>query len=185
MTRVIKTFESFYLGKCRCGCGHKIPIRNKRGFLKQFVKLHNFKGNHNPSYINPKTRDKNHSWKGGIRWSRGYLEIKIPNYHFLNSEGYVKLHRFVYEYFNKCCLLPWIHVHHINRITTDNHKNNLLAVSSQQHRTIHNLKDFSDRYCIICKSTKTYIRKRNNSPLWLKHQDGFICKWCYDKGRYL
>jgi hypothetical protein len=184
-TRVLRVFESFVLGKCRCGCNGDIPIRNRRRLLKRFVNLHNYRGENNPSHVNPKVREGSPKWNGGVKWSNGYLNIYRPDHPFCHTDGYVRLHRIIYEYFYKCCLMPWIDIHHMNGIRTDNHKGNLVPVTDAQHTTIHNLKDFSDRCCLICESTKTYIRKRNSSPLWLRYNDGWICKWCYDKQRYL
>lgn len=182
--KVLFVGESFILGFCRCNCGREIKIRSvRRGLLKRFVNLHNFRGKNNPSHVNPKTGNKSPSWNGGIRRGRDYLEIKRWDHHFCNSEGYVKLHRFVYEYFHKCCLMPWVHIHHINEVKTDNHKKNLLAVTPPEHTIIHNSIDMSNRYCLLCKSTTTYVKKNNGRPLWLSYQDGHICVKCYDKQR--
>lgn len=124
--------------------------------------------------------------------SLGYLVIYKPDHPRCNKKGYIRLHRFVYEYFFKCCLLPWVDVHHINKIKTDNHKSNLLlAVTRSEHNRIHSREgrrrrkiiDKSKRYCYICKSKTTYIDKRNWSH-WHKDVDGFLCNLCYDNVRY-
>ena len=48
---------------------------------------------------------------------------------------------------------------------------------------------FKEKYpngitCLLCGSQKTYTRRKQGSPHWLKYMDGFICVKCYQKIRY-
>lgn len=56
---VIKRYESFVLGICKCGCNTKIPIRNTRKILGQYK-------NHHLQKI------RSLNWKGGITSQHGY-----------------------------------------------------------------------------------------------------------------
>ena len=137
--RVIKRFESFVLGKCRCGCNNEMEIRNSRKYLKRFKKGHNRM--FETGALNP-------AWKGGkIIVNRGYKKIKKPDHPFCDANGYVLEHRLIYEEYYKCCLLPWIVIHHICKNTGNNNIENLQPLNKSQHHFIHHKKDFSDRYC--------------------------------------
>lgn len=80
--------------------------------------------------------------------------VLIPGHPFARSDGRVKLHRFIveqnYKYFSptdfviiggKHYLKPGLCVHHINEDHDDNAINNLMVVTSSQHRRIHNKLD--------------------------------------------
>ena len=56
-----------------------------------------------------------------------------PAHHFAYSSGFIYEHRLVWEEANQACLMPWSHVHHINRITTDNRPENLQAMMNYEH----------------------------------------------------
>jgi hypothetical protein len=122
----------------------------------------------------------NHRWKGGrILDSHGYILINKPEYPSANSNGYVFEHRLIYEEYHKCCILPWIHIHHINENITDNRINNLELMTHLQHDRHHKIKDVSDRRCSICGSSKTYLRKeRNYRPDWRFRDGKVICSHC-------
>ena len=169
--RVIQRFESFVLGYCKCGCGKEIPLYDfRRKKLRFFVTHHNIKGKFHPM------------WIGRVKFiDYGYLAIYRPDHHFKKNDNSVRLHRFVYEYFHKCCLLPWAHIHHINGIKTDNHKRNLIALTNSQHRKLHGKVDMSNRLCLLCNSTTTFYKKRLEYFVWYKYKDGFICQKCYSK----
>ena len=107
----------------------------------------------------------------------GYLEIYRPKHHLAKKNGYIKLHRWIYEYFHKCCLLKWTMIHHINRIKTDNHRHNLLPITKAKHRAIHNFRDMSGRVCLLCGSDITYNNGKGVKN-WYRHKDGFICGRC-------
>jgi hypothetical protein len=156
---------------CRGKCGQVIFYRDIQYKFRKFVKGHSRIGRNKPLII----RFEGH----------GYLSIYQPSHYFANNKGRIRLHRFVYEYFNKVCLLPWTDIHHINGKKTDNHKRNLMAVSRPDHRRIHmigskiNKKDMSGRVCLLCGSDKTWISKEG-WHVWSRHNDGFVCSKCHD-----
>lgn len=157
---------------CKANCGQIIFYRNRWGRIKKFINNHYNKGK-----------------VAKVKYDGyGYLLIHAPKHHFHNKE-YVFLHRWIYEYYYKVCLLPWTMIHHINGVKTDNHKKNIIAVSKAEHRTIHNMgnkygqRDMSGRICLLCGSTTTYIQKKSKSPHWARYSDGFICNKCDSKIR--
>lgn len=126
---------------------------------------------------------KNPNWKGGIRFtSDGHLDIYKPDHHY-SKNNRIPLHRLVYEYFHKCCLLPWVEIHHTNGVKTDNHKHNLLAVTKSEHISIHmkgnkhGERNMTGRFCLLCGSKNTYITKKGHQQ-WYIHKNGFICRMC-------
>ena len=163
-----------WLIECADNCGGILFLKNKNWKYRKYISGHQFffrKGSKNPS------------WKGGIKFDgHGYLEIKLYGHHLSNIHDYAKLHRFVYEYFHKCCLLKWSDVHHINGIKTDNHKGNLMAMTKAKHTIIHNISgekiDRSNRFCLECNSRTTEINNEG-CPNWYRYQNGFSCALCY------
>ena len=126
--KIIKIFESFILGKCRCGCNKDILHRDKRGYFKKFYVYHHrdFKNENHPQ------------WKGGqYITERGYKMIKKPDYFSSNKRGYVFEHVYVYQENYKCCILKWGKIHHKNNISTDNRIENLLLTNQSNHMKIH------------------------------------------------
>jgi len=68
----------------------------------------------------------------------GYIMIYCPKHHFAQN-GCIREHRLVYEQYYKCTLLPSAHVHHKNGNRQDNRIENLEALTSSQHRSLHNI----------------------------------------------
>lgn len=112
---------------------------------------------------------------------KGYKYVKCPEEykHLANKDGYVFEHRLVWEQNNNACLLPWIDVHHLNEIKTDNRIENLEAITKTKHCPIHVKKDLSNRSCLLC-GNKTYIR-RNGVEQWHRYGNDFICEKCHKK----
>ena len=122
-----------------------------------------------------------------VRFQGDYLIIYKPNHHQHNCRGYVRLHRWIYEYYHKYCLLSWIDIHHINGKKTDNQKHNIIPLLPSKH-TKETLKSYwkrirdktNNRICILCGTDKTNIKK-NNGKHWYSYKNGFVCKRCYNK----
>lgn len=77
-------------------------------------------------------------WKGGrFLSSDGYWLVLKPDHPKCDNDGYIREHRLIYEEYYKCCLLPWIHIHHINEIKTDNRIENLQALTPSEHSSLH------------------------------------------------
>src|SRR5262245_29576256 len=116
----------------------------------------------------------------GIKHDHGYILIYYPNHHSNPKYNYVQLHRIIYEEYYNCCLLDWVHLHHINGIRTDNRIENLMPLSCSQHMSItdHGKRseiDMSDRYCSNCG---IQYSKRH----WLSHElfgYSMLCELCY------
>lgn len=165
--RVVRRFEPFVLGRCRCGCDQDIEIITKEKILRKFIHHHHAVTKYNPN------------WQGGKATSSdGYFIIKKPDHPFCDSQGYVKEHRLIIEKHLGRYLTQDEHVHHINENKKDNRIENLEVMTNSQHRIFHQTKDLNGRICLLCNSTKTYITKHNNRPHWFKYKNGYICNKC-------
>ena len=135
--------------------------------------------------LNGKTGPDHIRWKGGKLLSRKYYKIWKPEHPHCDNKGYVPEHRLVYEEFYDCCLLPYpiVDVHHINGIKSDNNITNLQPIFHSKHAFISNIKDLSNRICLLCGTKKT-TRNKRGSFNWFKHNDGFVCHSCYSKIKY-
>jgi len=161
--------QSNNINLCACGCGKEISIPRFPCLQRKYIRGHNSKMETHPS------------WKGGIEDTEGYKVIIIHDHPFADKRGRVRLHRYIMEEYLGRYLQPDEIVHHINEIRDDNRIENLILLSNRRkHNTIHHKKDMSDRFCLKCKSDKTYIEK-NGVHKWYKYQDSFICKNCYNK----
>ncbi len=164
--------------KCQCSpdCKTMISSINYDGKSMKMSPKHGFKGNLNPS------------WKGGFFMRMGYKWIYDPKHHFADKDGYVAEHRYLYEQYHNCCLLPWVIIHHKNEIKTDNRLENLEVWNRSEHQNIHNprkgyRKDLNGRTCLECGSDKTFPSK-NGQPHWCRHpitKAEWICETCYKR----
>lgn len=126
-----------------------------------------------------KLKGENHPcWKGGkYKDNNGYIKIRKLNHPKSDGHGYILEHRLVYEEYYNCCLLDWILIHHKNEIKTDNRIENLEPITRQKHAILHITKDMSNRFCLNCKSKKTYKK------CWHKYLNGFLCENCYCRNK--
>ena len=55
----------------------------------------------------------------------------------MNKRTTTKIYRKIYEDYHKCCLLPYIEIHHIDGNHKNNSIENLMPVSAIEHFEIH------------------------------------------------
>jgi hypothetical protein len=108
----------------------------------------------------------------------------MPEYPRAEKNGYVAEHIYVYQEYNKVCILPWAEIHHLDAVREgycNNMSWNLIGVMKAAHRTLDRTKNMDNRRCSLCGSTKTYV-KNNGRPMWYgKTENNLKCKNCYDK----
>ena len=171
--RVIRVYESFVLGFCKCRCGTEIPIRiSSDHYLKRYVKGHHMKGR--------KGRESN-GYKG-FSYNGDYKLLFRPHHKYCRN-GYVDEHRYIIELQSGRYLTKKEVVHHIDGNAKNNDLYNLQLLNSQaEHMAIHNPKlDTSDRRCSRCGSDKTNIEKEYGTPHWYILDNGWVCANCYKK----
>src|SRR5215831_433071 len=117
---------------CRCGCGRQLLDRDPHGRLHQHIRGHNSRGQNNPNY--GRRGENSQGWKGGRMRQNGYWYILRPNHPKSNSQGYILEHRFIYEEYYHCRLLPWTIIHHHDGNKYNNHISNLIPTTMQGHR---------------------------------------------------
>jgi hypothetical protein len=168
-TRIIKIFESFTLGVCKCGCRQEIIRIRTNKTLRRFVNGHNNR------------RENKLNWKGGKFKKRNYVYVLKPDHPYCDKWGYVRENRFVMEEYLKRYLNPDEVVHHKNRIRDDNRIDNLELFSyNAEHLKTELTVDKNNRICLLCNG-KTVLNKKNRHEYWYKFEDGFICNRCYLK----
>jgi hypothetical protein len=184
--RVIKRFESFVLGFCRCKCGEPINIKNKtNSLLVKYKKGHQMKGKI-PS------GEKSPHYKGGIKMNGKYRMLLSPNHPFKDKQGYVREHRLIYEHYLKILFdediyIPKeIDIHHIISVSKGgtNALINLTCVTKPEHTKIHNpKKDRTEFKCIYpnCKNPNETYTTKEGYPHWYEYNNGWICSRCYRK----
>lgn len=112
----------------------------------------------------------------GILNFHGYILISKPEHKFADRDGYVRKHRIIYEDHHKCCLLPWVVIHHKNGIRNDNRIENLEPLDRSTHAKLHLKKDMNERFCFICKG-KTQIV--NGYESWYYKNKNLVCRKCF------
>lgn len=129
--------------------------------------------------------DKHPNWKGGKKSNqKGYQLLYKPDYYKSQASHYVLEHIYVYQEHYKCCMLKWGIVHHLDENPSNNEISNLVGMTKANHQKLHKEIDMNNRICLICNSKTTFIKKRNNRPLWYKYNNGYICFSCYGKKRH-
>lgn len=188
--KVIKVYESFFLGKCRCGCNEDIKIMTSTWEKGIGHLLQRYKSSHNPRNYpkNLPTREKHHNWKGGrilIGINRKYVAIRRKYHPFCDPMGYVLEHRYRMELMLGRYLTREEVVHHIDGNGHNNEESNLMLFASHsEHMTYERTKDMSKRRCEICGSKKTQMKKRKGKlhVQWYGNEnDGFVCRNCHNR----
>lgn len=182
-TRVIKIFESFILGVCKCGCNEDIPIRSKSRKLQKYQFGHRCR---------LQTGELAANYKGGERKFGPYKGILRSDHPNAMKDGYVLNHRLVYEHYLKILFdedvyIPLSHdIHHIIPVKEGGTDAliNLEVKTKKEHVRYHHIKDMTGIICSICGSDKTSMIKLGDliRPHWLGSKEkGFKCTKCYDK----
>ncbi len=70
---------------------------------------------------------------------QGVKFIPTSQGYFTSTKGCIRMHRFVWEYYNDK-IPQGLHIHHINGDRTDNKIENLQLVTIKQHRKLHSKK---------------------------------------------
>lgn len=135
MLRVSIIGESVEFIYCACGCQKtlsKYRIRNGRPVKSEpryYIQWHRVR--------NDQYGKKNSYYKNGTKVDpRGYRWVLARDHPF-HRNGYVREHRYLFEKYHNCCLLPWASVHHKNGIKSDNSKGNLDGMMEYQHKLLH------------------------------------------------
>lgn len=114
--------------KCLCGCGQELIQTNKQ-HIKKYIHGHN-------------SRINNGNWKGGIYIDKrdGYKMIRLPNHPLVKHSNfkYYEYHRYVYEQYYNCILLPRVILHHKDGNKLNNSIENLEPMYRDKHLLIHN-----------------------------------------------
>lgn len=156
---------------CECNCGFTRPKYDKKGRECRFIYKHAvLKGEKSPWYNGGEYLDK-----------KGYVRVYKPEHPKAYSNGTMAKHRLVWEEHYKVCLLDWIDIHHKNGIKNDNRIENLEVLDHKEHSRLSGYRDFSNRKCIECKTTKTKIK---GHPIWIRHpitKQKWVCNKCYDR----
>lgn len=177
-TRVLKVYESFILGYCKCPCGKPLSrIRSGKSLVKYIIG-HVWKGRKRKI----RTGSDSNNWRGG--------RLKINEYWFLRiNQKYKPEHVYFYEQYHKCCMLKWGEVHHIDENKENNMPWNLQGMTKSQHRIHHNPRlDTSDRECSNpeCVYRDRYRKRKNGTVIWNKDDiGGWLCRDCSDYFRYI
>ena len=101
--------------ECACGCGNIKHLFDRTRIIHHYISGHNRKGSRKSNYTI-------------CIDSHGYKRIWNPK---RQNSGYE--HRFIYEMYYRCCLLPTVHIHHVDGNKTNNEISNLLPMSHRAH----------------------------------------------------
>ena len=180
-SRVIKIYESFIWGFCKCGCSTEINIRRTDGELKIFHHGHNAIGKYNSR------------WKGGIgSWGHGYLSILRKHHKYADKYGRVALHRYRMELMLGRYLTRKEVVHHIDGNPENNEEDNLMLFSSNgEHISYTTIIHDGNTRCLLCGSDETtykFTKKGFKWYNWYSYESGHICNHCYylkNKEKYM
>jgi endogenous inhibitor of DNA gyrase (YacG/DUF329 family) len=92
------------------------------------------------------TGDRHPQWKGGIKILSGYFYAYSPNHPNKSKQGYVALHRLIYEKAHNRFLNADEIIHHVNGNKQDNRIENLYLCSRQEHGKIHHISPMDKKH---------------------------------------
>jgi len=181
--RVIKVYESFVLGFCKCRCGTEIPLRTSNS-LKTYVIGHHNRGRTGNKH--PNFGKRSYNYKGGFK-KDGYNYIVKPDHPNSNKRGEIAVHIYNFTVRNDvlfCCMLKWGVVHHkipIKKGGSDELPN-LKGTTRRLHPTEH-IEDKSGRKCSNpeCKDPYRKLRKTKTENWYGDEKIGWLCNLCYMK----
>jgi hypothetical protein len=121
-----KCFGRNYIIQCKCGCNKTFPKYDYQNKERKYIFGHkDLTGRNHPNF------------RPRFKTTTGYWRIYVPNHHFTSKNKSVPEHRLIYEFYYKCCLLRWAHIHHKNGKRDDNRIENLEGFVGSKHRALH------------------------------------------------
>jgi HNH endonuclease len=111
----------------------------------------------------------------------GYIKILNWKHPFHDNNGYVYLHRLIYEKYYGCIIMPWGKIDHKDNNNQNNSIENLELMSQSEHFSKHLTKDMSSRFCSNCKSKTTYFNKKRQYYIWNYFNKKLVCNDCFRK----
>ncbi len=160
--RVIRVFEPFIMGKCRCGCNEDIPIRGSSKCLRKFKFGHDdkrkkFKTDKDElvkcacghcDKVFKKYSDRGYKrtfYTGHKKYRKSVYKHKSGYEHVLDhsnpnswENGYGLGHRLKLSDYLGRPLEKWEYIHHKNGIKDDNRPENLQIMTKSGHTSFHN-----------------------------------------------
>jgi len=132
--------------------------------------------------------------KKAIRYKSGYRYLPISTHPNANKDGYVAEHVVIMVEYLRRPLQKGAHIHHKNKIKTDNRIENLQLVTASEHLTLHRQEyklEIMNRTCDICGTNKTTLnRKKDNKGryyVWMAWRTNpldrsqIICNRCWHR----
>ena len=182
-SRVIKIYESFILGFCKCGCSTEIPLITSNS-LKTYIKGHHNRrriGNKHPNF-----GKRPYNYNGGFKRD-GYNFIYASDHPNSNKNGEIGLHIYNYTTRNEvlfCCMLSHGIVHHIIPVNKggSDELHNLKGTTRKLHPKEH-IQNKSNRRCSNpdCKDPYRKLRKTKTENWYGDEIIGWLCNICYMK----
>ena len=125
---------------CQCNCGNTLEDKDKSGRPHKFIHGHQSRNRkYDKDKYNTRRNNNHYNYKNGFKVVNGYKLIRAENHPKANpTQRYsIPEHRLVYEQHNKCCLLPFAVIHHLDGNKRNNDPSNLIATFKHIHVRYH------------------------------------------------